>query len=183
MAVTNGSNTIINQKDIWETDPAVVRALECELGFRFDVDVCGTPFNRKAPWVITKDPRFFFDWSIPGLRCSWDAFATEWHKVGRYGWMNAPFSQKEKFIAMAEHFARRGMTVVGPLPVAMSATWYRDMEQGADRILVPDGRINYVHPMTGKIMKGVNFETVIAVWRPRKSVTVERISLKGGDCK
>lgn len=177
MAITNGTNTTAHLRDLWETDISVVRSLERQLGFKFDVDLAGTPFNRKAPWVITNDPRFRFDWQIPGLRCSWDAFKTDWSKLGRYGFLNCPFSLKHKFTPLCEHYSRKGMTIVSVLPVAIATGWWQKMERSAERILVPDKRINYIHPMTGVMMNGVNFETAFAIWQPRKHVIIERISI------
>jgi hypothetical protein len=177
MAIRNGTNTKAHLRDLWETDPAVVRSLERVLGFKFDVDVAGTPFNRKAPSVITKDPRFFYDCQIPGLRCYWDALATDWSLLGRYAFMNPPFTMKAQFIHRAELMARRGMTVVGMVPAGVCFEWYRQMEKGVDRIIMPDRRINFIHPMFGQVMAGVNFETMIPVWEPGRRVEYVRVTL------
>lgn len=177
MAIRGKSNTPPVMRDLWETDREVVRALEKNLGFRFDIDVCGTPENRRAPTVITVDPRWRHDCYIPGFRCHWDAFLTDWSALGRYAFMNPPFTLKGKFIHRAETMARRGMTIVGLVPVALCAGWYRHMEKGVTRIMVPERRINYVHPMTGAVMRGVNFETLVPIWEPGRPVDYVRIEL------
>ena len=176
MAIT-GTNTVMSQRDNWETDPVVVRALERILGFKFDVDVCGTIYNRKAPTVITKDPRLYYDCYIPGLRCHWDAMNTDWAVLGRYAFMNPPFTLKSSFISRAVSQAERGITVVGMVPAGICFGWYRKMEREASRILIPDKRINFIHPMYNKIMKGVNFETMIPIWEPGRRVDYVRVTL------
>jgi hypothetical protein len=179
MAITNATKTALPHKDIWETDPRIVRAIERLLGLRFELDICGTPHNAKAPRVITLDPRYRHDCNLPvrNPRIYWDALATDWHKLARVAWMNPPFTKKHLFIAKAEREARRGMIIIAPLPVATVTHWYRDMEQGADRLLMPERRVNYIHPMTGRIIGGCNFETVFAIWQPRTTIQIERITI------
>lgn len=173
MAVTSPTNTDALVKDMWGTDPRVVRALEDELGFLFDVDVCGTPVTRRAPEVIA-EPCW---WRVhPHI----DMWTFDWWRLGRFGFMNPPFSQKDRACARAEHMARRhGMTIVGMLPHSPTTNWYRDMEFGVSRILMPDVRIQYIHPISNRLIKQVSFETTVALWEPRRTMAYERISLRG----
>lgn len=171
MAITHATNTAASIKDLWSTPVEVVSRIEQILGIQFEVDVCGTPSNRKAPIVITDATWWRIHPHINGLN-------TDWSRLGQYCFMNPPFSQKERWIAMAEYFSKKGLTTVGMLPVAKCATWYRHMEQGVSRLLMPDKRINYLHPLTGLPVKGVSFETVLPVWEPKRQITYERITLE-----
>lgn len=171
MAITNtGTNTPFNIKDYWMTDPEVVRRLEEVLGFQFDVDVCGSPGNKKAPKVIADEHW----WRVhPYI----DSLTYDWNSLGKYQFMNPPFTLKPAFLARAEQMARRGGVIVGMVPHAPATAWYREMEQGISEIYMPDKRVNYLHPITGKRMNGVNFETVFPIWKQKTVIHYGRFSL------
>lgn len=180
MAITNAGGTPPIYRDLWKTDPRVVRWIEGMLGVKFDLDVCGDPYDKKrAPKVCIKDPRVVLDMpALEKLGFYWDGLAQPWHKMGETGFMNMPFQTKAQWIAKAERESRLGMLIAGISPVAMAAGWFRGMEQGVTYIKVPDRRINFINPMTMQIMKGVNFETVIPIWEERKSIRFERVVVR-----
>lgn len=172
MAVTNKSYTDALIKDDWITPVKTVREIERETGIIFDVDVAGSLGNRKAPVVICDEHW----WRVnPHI----NALATDWSKLGRYAFMNPPFSLKLKFIRQAEQMACKHVTTVGIVPVALCAGWWKEMEQGCSEILIPDKRIQYIHPITGKVMKAPNFESAVVIWKPKTSINYGRIVIGG----
>ncbi len=172
MPITNtGTDTPFLIKDYWETQQETVDRLEEVMGFKFDVDVCGSPGSKKAPEVIADEHWWRVHAHIDGL-------TFDWSRLGQRGFLNPPFSSKPQWLARAALMSQsRGMTVVGVVPHAPATAWYREMEQSTSRILSPDKRVAYIHPITGKVMKAPNFETVFPVWEPKKTISYERFSL------
>lgn len=179
MAVTKPTTTAKSIKDLWCTPVDVVRRLEQVFGLTFDLDVCGTFQSQLTPKTCVYAPQFVHDQKrLQKIGIYLDGLQQDWHKLGRVGFMNPEFSVKEQWIAKAEREARKGFTTIGLLPVAQCTNWYKDMEQGVSDIYTPDRRISYVHPITGKLISGVNFETIVAVWRPRAQIIYNRFSLE-----
>ena len=179
MPVTNKTKTPFSARDLWQTDPRVVKWMERYFGIKFELDVCGSPFNRKAPKVCINCPSLRHDTKqLENLGIYWDGLNQPWHQMAKTAFMNPPFSAKEKWIAKAEQESRLGITVYGLAPIALATNWWRSMEQGAKKIAVPDKRINYINPMTDKILNGVSFETSIPIWEESRDVHIERVRIE-----
>ena len=96
-----------SQKDDWETPQELFDELNRE--FRFTLDVCATPQNRKVSNFYTKED---------------DALKQDWHGVC---WMNPPYGREiGKWVEKAAYEAWHGATVVCLLPARTDTRWWHD---------------------------------------------------------
>lgn len=79
------------------------------VGFSFDLDVCATAENAKAPRFFTKE--------VDGLQQEWRGCC----------WMNPPYGREiGKWIKKAAESARNGVTVVCLVPARTDTAWWHD---------------------------------------------------------
>ncbi len=130
----------------WETPPDIMADLNREFG-PFDLDVCATPENAKAP-------RFFSPAD--------DGLAQEWSGAC---FMNPPYGREiGKWIAKARHEAEEGRaTVVALVPARTdTAYWHEHVIDVADHVLFLRGRVKFIrNGRTGP----APFPSAVVVWR------------------
>ena len=145
--------------DSWATPPEVVAKVEAWLGLNFMLDVCATEENKKAQFYIDEDQ--------DSLSCDWADYEEHGHHPGYPLWLNPPYSKPLPWCQKAAEESRKGLIVVGLLKDDRSTRWYREYVEGVASVcLVPNKRISFIDPATGKPGKGNNFASVLPIWTP-----------------
>ncbi|MCK3654253.1 adenine methyltransferase [Pasteurellaceae bacterium Macca] len=90
-------------------------------------------------------------------------------------WVNPPYSNPLPFVKRAAELKAQGYLVVMLLPADKSTKWYRVIKEHATAVIdIIGGRINFVHPVTGKEAKGNNKGSMVAVFDPNMQGFVTR---------
>lgn len=120
--------------NIWETPRWLIDAIESHLDEEFDLDVCGTESNKKAPRVITKEE---------------NALTLPWHS--NLAWCNPPYRQQGAPLltwvnkAIEEYLNDNARTVVMLLPASTSSEWFhRSLKLGSVGFI--KRRVAFNHP-------------------------------------
>lgn len=127
----------------WEypTPLWLFRELDAEFG-PFDLDPCASEENHKCPHYFTQEQN--------GLAQPW------WGKV----FMNPPYGPTiPLWVEKARQEAKRGVLVVGLLPVRTDTEWWHRSVEGHATVRFLKGRVNF----TGK---NPPFASCIVIWKP-----------------
>lgn len=133
--------------DDWSTPTALVEALRPK--FPFELDVCASPENAKAPRFFTK--------ADDGLTQTWAGVC----------WMNPPYGRGiGAWVAKAAESARAGATVVCLLPARTDTKWFQShcypvLRERPDDVEFLPGRLKF-----GAAKHGAPFPSVLVVFRP-----------------
>lgn len=142
--------TLFSSKtDLWETPQDFFDKLNEE--FHFDLDVCALPENARCHRYYTPDQ---------------DGLKQEWNGVC---WCNPPYGRDIwKWMKKAYE---SNTTVVCLVPARTDTRWFHDWVLGKAEIRFVKGRLSF-----GGSKNHAPFPSMVAVYRPRDSVTIERIS-------
>lgn len=141
----------------WPTPWGLYRQLDAE--FHFDLDVCASPENAKAPnalmGILTED----------GLASSW---------CGRRCFMNPPYGLVlRRWLEKAVHEALAGATVVALLPARTDTVWWHDwVLPFASEIRFLRGRLTFEGSTNP-----APFPSVVVVFRPPARVMGETAAM------
>ena len=135
--------------DEWEPPPELFAQLNQE--FRFDIDAAASDSNHLCSTFYTE--------SRSALHQEWNASAP-WPVA----FMNPPYSQVGRFVEQAYNQARRGITVVGLLPVRADTAWFHKFIQGRAEVRFIRGRLKFCEggvPSTNS----APFPSMVVIWR------------------
>ncbi|ANP79324.1 hypothetical protein A134_23200 [Vibrio crassostreae 9CS106] len=156
MTVIVKSKTDEKFKDRWATQPDTVQDAQHLFGRPLTFDVCAEPSTAKFKDYFTKED---------------DALSRGWSDGY---WCNPPFTQKKLFIDHAKANAIKGVSGMMLLPYEPLSKWWRErVKPHASIVYRPNGRISFIHPDTGLVMKDVTFGSALVLWTPHSN---------GGEC-
>ena len=129
----------------WPTPDNLWKPLDDEFGFT--LDVCSTHENAKCAnhFTLAED----------GLKQPWSGVA----------WMNPPYgSQLARWIKKCHDEAKRGVLVVGLIPVRSNTSYWHDYVMGNE--------IRFVrgYPKFGNAKQGLKAPLAVVIWRPNAGV-------------
>ncbi len=129
----------------WPTPDTLWKPLDDEFGFT--LDVCSTHENAKCSnhFTLAED----------GLKQPWSGVA----------WMNPPYgAQLARWVKKCHDEAKRGVLVVGLIPVRSNTSYWHDYIMGNE--------IRFVrgYPKFGNAKQGLKAPLAVVVWRPNDQV-------------
>lgn len=134
----------------WATPRWVIEPLDAEFGF--DVDVCATASNAKAPSYFSKREN--------GL------LVPRWGAPGSNAWMNCPYCQAPLWAAKAWDQSRLAITVVGLFPSnRMEQPWWTEYVCRAAEVRPIRKRVSHIPP-PGVTASSPRFGSAVVIWRP-----------------
>lgn len=144
------SATPDNIKNLWATTPESFRHAQVLCGAEFDIDVSASENNTKCLAYLSEED---------------NAISQPWFDVEiKSAWCNPPFDLKREFLAKAYKERVNGLICM-MIPYEPTTKWWREYVHGkASIVYVPDGRYNFLHPETGKEIKGVSFASCFVVF-------------------
>lgn len=169
MSDYTGSNTPVEQRDLWRTPPALFAALDAE--FCFQLDAAAAPHNSLCNRYITEEQ---------------DTLITPWadHFISHgYAWLNPPYSDITPFVKKAASESKNQIGTVMLVPSDTSVGWFKEAIQTASEVrFITAGRLAFINPVTGKPSTGNNKGSMLIIWRPYprthcEFTTVERDAL------
>ncbi len=94
--------------------------------------------------------------------------------------INPPYSNPLPFIQRAIDLMKQDVFVVMLLPADKSTKWYEEINKNATEVIdIIGGRVNFINPVTGKVAKGNNKSSLVAVFNPFEQGFITReINLK-----
>lgn len=155
------SKTDNSIRDLWNTAPLAIGDARHLIGQEFTLDACAIDAAAaKADQFITPE--------IDALKVDWLP-----EKRGAV-WCNPPFSQKLEFLDRAyEQAKKHNLTICVMIPYERISGWWRNhVHDRASIVYVPDGRYNYAHAETKKVISGVNFASCFVVFTSLTMPTV-----------
>lgn len=160
------STTNQKLKNLWRTSDRAYRDA-CHLcGVKnFGIDVAADRENKRCTYYIDEETNAltFPSWFNDECICVQSA------------WCNPPFDSKEAFLekAFEQIKTQSNKIVCVMLPYEPATQWWRKFVQDkASIVYVPDGRYNFIHPETGKMISGVNFASCFVVFTALTMQTV-----------
>lgn len=133
----NGSQTEPSIRDSWQT-PQWLFDYTHKM-WDFDIDLAASKTNTKLPT--------FFSMAD-------DALAKPWHKHGRRGWCNPPYSKIGPWLEKAFNESLRGFETVLLVPTPNGEAYWHDHVFGkASQIAFIKGRIGFELPVAGGLPK------------------------------
>lgn len=160
MDYTN-SKTQQDKKDFWRTAPNALYDARQLLGVEsFALDAAATDYSVSvADSCITEE--------MDALKvANWFDLVTDQHKPYPVAWCNPPFSQKKAFLQKAFEQSANGFIMM-MLPFAPATGWWRSLiTHRATTVFVPDGRYNFLNPVSGEIAPGSKFPTCFVLFSP-----------------
>ena len=130
----------------WSTPESLWKPLDDEFGFT--LDVCSTHENAKCEHHFTLDE--------DGLKQPWSGVA----------WMNPPYgAQLARWVKKCHDEAKRGVLVVGLIPVRSNTSYWHDYVMGNE--------IRFVrgYPKFGNAKQGLKAPLAVVIWRPNAEVS------------
>lgn len=115
-------------RDAWRTPPYLFHWLNKQ--FNFDIDLCADKENKLVHSYISVQS---------------DSLTVDWHKLGKVGFCNPPFSNQWGFINKAIDEAMRGFVTVMVLPCFNGQAYWKHVYDHAEVTNIV-GRINYLSP-------------------------------------
>lgn len=127
----------------WETPLDLLASIP----LKFDLDVCASATNAKAPRFFTKED--------DGLKQAWTGVC----------WMNPPYGRQiGKWVEKASDSGKQGATVVCLLPARTDTRWFHEFVLPAlrlGRVRFLKGRVKFVGAKSA-----APFPSMIVVFRP-----------------
>ena len=166
-------------KDTWQTPKYVFNWLDAR--FKFGVDGCANESNALTPDYIG-DKGIHHDFLNVSAKFLMDAVCC--NSV----YVNPPYSDVTPFIVKAKELRDAGCLVVMLLNNDKSTQWYQNHIQGvANEVIdITGGRIAFIHPITGKEIKGNSKGQMVVVFDPTmedfvmRSISLDFIKKVGG---
>lgn len=143
------SKTPKELRDCWGTPQWLIDQLSTE--FDFGADAAADEMNHKFPL-----------WFRDGLAVAWD----EEVAPGKWIWNNPPFSEVKPWTDQWVRTAEYGTGVVAICNSQTGAKWYHKAMDACTEMRLSLGRVGFIHPVTGKIVKGNNLGQTIFVFDP-----------------
>lgn len=164
-------------KDTWQTPKYFFKWLD--MRFNFDIDGCANEHNALClSWIGEGGPlgKDFLDTKTPYP-----------YRNMRF-YVNPPYSDVTPFLKAAKELKDKGHTVVMLLNNDKSTQWYqKHIHNVANEVIdITGGRIAFIHPITGKEIKGNSKGQMVVVFDPTmedfvmRSVSLDFIKKVGG---
>jgi len=164
-------------KDTWQTPKYVFNWLNKR--FDFDIDGCANEHNALC-----------LNWIGEGSSLGKDFLDTKTPYPHRdlHFYVNPPYSDVTPFLKAANELKNIGHTVVMLLNNDKSTQWYqKHIHNVANEVIdITGGRIAFIHPVTGKEIKGNSKGQMVVVFDPTmedfvmRSVSLDFIKKVGG---
>lgn len=170
-------------KDTWGTPQYVFNWLDRR--FRFDLDGCATKDNAKLSDYLGPDRDI--EWMKSFLTDEiWLDLEPGFFHCSIF--VNPPYSDVTPFIKQAKRLRDSGHLVVMLLNNDKSTQWYQNhIHNVANEVIdIIGGRIAFIHPVTGKEIKGNSKGQMVVVFDPtiegfiQRSVSLDFIKEVGG---
>lgn len=166
-------------KDTWRTPKYVFNWLDTR--FNFSVDGCANESNALTPDYIG-EKGIYHDFLNISAKFLMDAVCC--NSV----YVNPPYSDVTPFIVKAKELRDAGCLVVMLLNNDKSTQWYqKHIHNVANEVIdITGGRIAFIHPVTGKEIKGNSKGQMVVVFDPTmedfvmRSVSLDFIKKVGG---
>lgn len=164
-----GSNTPVEQRNLWQTPRPLFEALNAE--FNFVLDAAASAKNALCRRFITEEQ---------------DTLVTPWADymtLPGYAWLNPPYSEILPFVKKA---ASESLNQIGTLmlvPADTSVGWFSEAIETASEVrFIVGGRLSFINPVSGKPVSGNNKGSMFLIWHPYprthcQFTTVERDKL------
>jgi phage N-6-adenine-methyltransferase len=166
------SNVKKSIRDYWETPQYLVNQVSNLLFCDFVLDPCSTDKNKKGDFYIPE----WVDGLQEDWRCLLAGLVTDEYSFCPAVWVNPPFSKLDQWVDKVIHeSSKNGLLICMLHPDTPDPAWYQKIEKHCFMQLVPDKRINFVDPETGKEKSGVNFPSCISVFNAWPKNNVQRI--------
>lgn len=139
-------------KDFWRTPPAIFQAANER--FQFTLDAAAAPETALCRSFITAEM---------------DALVTPWVQGAALPrvWLNPPYSRTKAFTARCVDQSRAGALVAALVPNTTDVIWWhRDVFGVAAEVWLYTGRIAFIHPLTGEVVRGNKGGSQLIVWTP-----------------
>lgn len=167
-------------KDTWRTPEYFFKWLD--MRFNFDIDGCANEHNALCQnWIGEGSPlgKDFLDTKTP----------YPYRNLRFY--VNPPYSDVTPFLKAAKELRDKGHTVVMLLNNDKSTQWYQNhIHNVANEVIdITGGRIAFLHPVTGKEIKGNSKGQMVVVFDPTmedfvmRSVSLDFVKKCGGYSK
>lgn len=146
--------------DEWRTDPRVLNFVKDRKACEIILDVATNGYNSVAPYFITKEQNsLIFDW--------YGLFVNLSLCCEQIAWMNPPFSRGNlpEFTKKAYHEGQKGLNLAGIVPLDCTQ-WAREWVWGKAEVWIPDERICYINPDTGKAEKSPEKPSMLIFYGP-----------------
>ena len=148
-----GSNTPVDQRDLWRTPPAIFSALDAE--FCFQLDAAAAPYNALCRKFITAEQNT--------LETPW----ADYLSITGYVWLNPPYSDITPFVKKAAAESENQIGTVMLVPADTSVGWFKEAIQTASEVrFITAGRLAFINPVTGKPVSGNNKGSLLIIWKP-----------------
>ena len=153
MSDYTGSNTPVEQRNLWQTPIPLFVALDAE--FCFTLDAAASRDNALCNRYITAEQ---------------DTLITPWsdHFISLgYVWLNPPYSDITPFVKKAPAESLNQIGTVMLVPADTSVGWFKEAIQTASEVrFITAGRLAFINPVTGKPVSGNNKGSMLIIWRP-----------------
>jgi len=120
------SNTPKHKRDHWATPDWLYHFLDSR--FQFDIDLAASKGNRKHENYLTHAD---------------NSLLMEWHRLGKTGFLNPPYSNTGPWIKKAVNEAALGFKTVMVIPTPNGESQYIDVFEYATEIIFINGRIAF----------------------------------------
>lgn len=152
-------------KDTYCTPRYVFRWLEHRFAW-FHLDGCANAKNALRPRWIGKDSEICEDFLADNIFDRLlDEVAEQCDMLRIF--VNPPYSNPLPFVQRAAELRKAGYLVVMLLPADKSTKWYQVIQENATEVIdIIGGRLSFLHPETGKEIKGNNKGSMVAVFDP-----------------
>ena len=152
--------------DRWRTPPALVASCAARWG-AIDMDLAAEPGASVAPrwWGPGGECEEAFSPRLFDCNGGWSAFYAG--TKPSVCWCNPPFTKVAEFTALCAKLAAAGSTVIQVAKVVPEVRWWDLIWSCASQVWVPDRRIAFIHPETGRRVSGASHAHALVVWGPR----------------
>lgn len=148
-----------DEKNSWCTDPNVFKVMDNE--FKFYLDAAASYGNNLCESYFTKED--------DALSYDWFEYLSEFDGpvFNKSVWINPPYGRGyiKKFMQKCIEENKKGITSVMLVPSTLDAQWLPINEISEIRI-VTGGRLNFLHPITGKKVSRNTKGSMFVIFRP-----------------
>ncbi|KMK11699.1 adenine methyltransferase [Pluralibacter gergoviae] len=148
-----GSNTPVEQRNLWQTPRPLFEALNAE--FSFVLDAAASAENALCRRFITAEQ---------------DTLVTPWADymtIPGYAWLNPPYSDISPFVKKAAAESETQIGTVMLVPADTSVGWFSEAIRTASEVrLITAGRLAFINPEIGKPVSGNNKGSMLIIWHP-----------------
>ena len=176
-------------KDTWETPQYFIEWVGKR--WRCSIDGCATLLNKKfGHWIGVKSDteRDYLNIATDFLADDLAEFLSNWGSGSHSIFVNPPYSDVTPFLKQAKRLRDSGHLVVMLLNNDKSTQWYQNhIHNVANEVIdITGGRIAFIHPVTGKEIKGNSKGQMVVVFDPTmedfvtRSVSLDFVKKVGG---